>query len=282
MKLYITGDTHGDNWESGKLWRKPFSQFAKRLTKDDVVLIAGDFGWCWNPTRSGGEAGEERKALDHMEKQPYTLAFIDGNHENFDRLYKYPEGTAFGGPVGVLRPHVLHLKKRGHIYDLCGHKVWCFGGAKSFDIENRIPCKSWWPQEEPTAEEYEYGREQLEAAGWRVDLVVTHEAPSLLAKTLLCKQKLEKSGLPAYLQRTADKLCFRKWYFGHYHKDAEFEAYGSCFGGCEHEYFSCVFDRVLPAAVETPAAPHEEKYFAQDSGAYIWNSLGYGHCKPEW
>ncbi|MCB7362828.1 hypothetical protein LI009_24420, partial [Flavonifractor plautii] len=43
MELYITGDTHGD-----------FSRFRpesfyeqERLTKEDVILVAGDFGGVW-------------------------------------------------------------------------------------------------------------------------------------------------------------------------------------------------------------------------------------------
>ena len=272
--LYITGDTHGMEQDTNKLWKRPFSQISKNLTKDDVVLIAGDFGWCWNPTRSGGESGEEKRALDHLEKLPFTTLFIDGNHENFDRLLKYPEAEAYGGRVGVLRSHVLHLKQRGHIYDICGYKCWCFGGASSTDKQYRIEGCSWWPQEEPSEAEYAYGLEQLTTAGWKVDLVVTHEAPELLSKVILMGTvALGKQS--AYFQQIAGKLSFGRWYFGHYHGEIDFEAYGQGFGGSKPKCFSELYQQIIlaPSGV---ADDKVAKQYSEIGGSFIWNSMGIG------
>lgn len=47
-RIFITGDTHG-SYDIQKLARKNFPE-GKTLTKDDYVIICGDFGCVW-----GGE-----------------------------------------------------------------------------------------------------------------------------------------------------------------------------------------------------------------------------------
>lgn len=220
MAVFVTGDTHGLYCDTKKLYQGKFSNIAKGLTKDDVVIVLGDFGWCFNATRTGVEANEERRALNHFQKLPYTLLFIDGNHENFDRLCKYPEAEAYGGKVGILRPNVLHLKERGHIYDINGLKCWCFGGAYSTDIvsNNRKEGISWWRQEIPTQEEYDRGLNELDNAGWKVDLALTHDAPQKIGK-LIWGPNLHKDPLSEYLDRVSDRIDCQRWYFGHHHVD---------------------------------------------------------------
>ena len=44
-RIFITGDTHGEN-DIGKLNTRLFP-IQKQLTKDDYVIIVGDFGACW-------------------------------------------------------------------------------------------------------------------------------------------------------------------------------------------------------------------------------------------
>lgn len=63
--------------------------------------------------------------------------FVDGNHENFDKLYQYPEKDWHGGRVHEIRPNVLHLM-RGHVFDIQGHSFFCMGGAMSHDIDNGV------------------------------------------------------------------------------------------------------------------------------------------------
>ncbi|MDO5115594.1 MAG: metallophosphoesterase family protein [Synergistaceae bacterium] len=274
--LYLTGDIHGDKYESSKLWRKPFSQTAKDLTKDDYVIIAGDFGWLW----SRGSDRREEKALDYLEKQPYSTLFIDGNHENFDRLYSLDVEEKFGGPVGVLRPHVLHLKSRGHIYIIDGYRIWCFGGATSFDRAFRKEGKNWWPQEEPLEEEYVRGEKELEGVGWRVDLILTHDAPYQIAKYLLQEENreqrpVEQTRVTEYLQAVAKKTSFSRWYFGHYHKDRDYAVYGQTFGGSvsEPKYFSCICDRILKHSAPEIQGELTWRDFRKYEESFIWSSF---------
>lgn len=103
--VYITGDTHAD-----------FSRFAtrrfpeqKQLTKDDFMIVCGDFG-VWH------DCPEERYWFDWLSKKPFTLLFVDGNHENFDRLNNDFSVIDFhGGKAHKIRDNVYHLM-RGYIF----------------------------------------------------------------------------------------------------------------------------------------------------------------------
>ena len=96
------------------------------MTKDDYVIICGDFGGVWNRFE---ENKYEKHWMDWLEKHPFTTLFCEGNHENFDRLYNYPVEKWNGGNVHKIRPSVIHLM-RGQVFQLCGKKFFVFGGAK--------------------------------------------------------------------------------------------------------------------------------------------------------
>lgn len=64
--IFATGDTHCNaRGEFSKLSTKNFHQ-QKELSKDDFVLIAGDFGCLWC------DSGEEHYWLDWLEAKPFT------------------------------------------------------------------------------------------------------------------------------------------------------------------------------------------------------------------
>ncbi|MFV3038172.1 hypothetical protein ACNI5A_34110, partial [Klebsiella pneumoniae] len=67
---------------------------------------------------------------------------------------------------------------RGSVLELEGKKYLCFGGAESPDREEREPGVNWWKQEMPSDEEYAACEQNLEACGYQVDYVLTHDAPS--------------------------------------------------------------------------------------------------------
>ena len=74
--IYITGDTHGD-WKS-RLNEHSFPE-QKEMTKDDYVIILGDFG-IWD------NSDKERRNLDWLNNRNFTTLFISGNHSNYDIL----------------------------------------------------------------------------------------------------------------------------------------------------------------------------------------------------
>ena len=127
MKIFATGDTHG-NFEQ---FRPEYFPEGRELTREDVVLQLGDFGGVW----FGDERDDE--TLDWLEKLPFTVAFVSGNHENYDALKSCPTEIWHGGRVQPIRPHVLHLT-RGQIFELAGLTFFTMGGASSHDIEDGI------------------------------------------------------------------------------------------------------------------------------------------------
>ena len=124
--IYVTGDTHT---EPSRLSNKNFPEQAE-MTKEDYVVILGDFGLVF---AAPDESREEKYWLDWLEERPFTMLFVDGNHENFDRLDAYPVEEWHGGKIQKIRPSVIHLM-RGEIYDIDGASVFTFGGAASRDI----------------------------------------------------------------------------------------------------------------------------------------------------
>ena len=95
------------------------------------------------------------------------------------------------------------------------------GGAASSDRQYRREGRSWWPEEMPSEEEMDHCRASLNRVGWRVDYVVSHEAPAALAEGLCRERGREYRGdrLQRFLAELDDRLGYRAWFFGHYHGD---------------------------------------------------------------
>lgn len=233
--LYITGDLHGE-YEIAKLSTANFHG-GKSLCKKDYIIILGDFGLVWE---NDGESKQEKYWLDWLENKNWTTLFIDGNHEHFPRLRGYPETEMFGDTVGIIRPSVLHLKKRGGIYTIPDGttelKCWCFGGAMSHDKERRRDGISWWREELPSDEEYEYGMKTLADVENNVDFIFTHEAcESVLREIYGSLHNMPDNRttyeLPKYFQRVAETTNFKAWYFGHHHINVKLGLGGKVFEG---------------------------------------------------
>lgn len=81
--------------------------------------------------------------------------------------------------------------------------------------------KTWWPEEMPSESEMKRCRASLDRVGWKVDYVVTHEAPSDLADELCmeCNREFYDDSLQAFLGELDGRLDYRTWFFGHYHDD---------------------------------------------------------------
>lgn len=202
--IYVTGDTHGN------FLRFQLEHFPEQagMTKEDMVIIAGDFGGVWfGDSRDDG-------TLDWLERLPFTLAFVCGNHENYDALERYPVAEWHGGKVHRIRPHVLHLM-RGQIFELEGYRFFTMGGAKSHDTDHRINHISWWRQELPSDEEYSEALQNLDRCGWQVDYIITHCAPTSIALT--GSRHNEADRLTDFLQEVRERAKYHYWLFGHYH-----------------------------------------------------------------
>lgn len=234
--IYITGDCH-----------RNFNRFSeenfpeqKEMTKDDYVIICGDFGGVWSIDQRD-KAEVER--MNWLNARPFTTLFVDGNHENFDRLRRFPMMRWKGGKIHRIRPSVYHLM-RGQVFEIDDKKFFTFGGAQSHDIQGgifeaedpqlkekvreahrlnlpyRVNKVSWWKEELPTESEMEEGLQNLGLHGNKVDFVITHCcASSTLAEFSYGIYKPDF--FHRYLEKVKQRCSYRKWFFGHYHMDKD-------------------------------------------------------------
>ena len=202
--IYATGDCHGNF----RRFQPEYFPEQAGMTKNDMVIIAGDFGGV------GFGARRDDETLDWLERLPFTLAFVCGNHENYDALERYPVAEWHGGKVHRVRPHVLHLM-RGQIFELESYRFFTMGGAKSHDTNHRINHISWWRQELPSDEEYIEALQNLERYNWQVDYIITHCAPTCIA--LMGSRHNEADRLTDFLQDVQKRAKYHYWLFGHYH-----------------------------------------------------------------
>lgn len=227
--IFVTGDIHSD---PRRLNVDSFYE-QKEMTKDDYAIVLGDFGLIWNKNK---ESKYEKHWLDWLEGKSFTTLFVDGNHENFDRLNSYPVEEWKGGKIQRIRPSVIHLM-RGQVFNINGKVIFTFGGAQSTDITDgileigdsrikswkrdfskvfRVNHLSWWKEELPTSIEMQEGLDNLNKVNWKVDFVLSHCCASS-TQILLSQGWYKPDRLTSYFEDIRAKLEFKKWMFGHYH-----------------------------------------------------------------
>ena len=216
-KVFVCGDTHMpiDYWKlQNKHWKE-----QKDLDKGDFLIIAGDFGLIWRL-----EADKEEKYLTkELANRKFTTLFIDGNHENFERLDALEEIDMFGGKVGKVCDSIYHLK-RGYIYNIAGKRYFCFGGAMSTDKQYRIVDISWWDRETQSKEEEERALDNLDACNFQVDHVITHTAPQTIIKQMhWIDTRRFRDPVAIFLEYLDSMIKCKSWHFGHFHEDQLYE-----------------------------------------------------------
>ncbi|MDE5866632.1 MAG: metallophosphoesterase [Lachnospiraceae bacterium] len=253
MSVWVTGDIHGNP----QRFSSDIFTEQKEMTKNDTVIILGDFGLVWDFT---GENKTEKYWLDWLEKKPFTTVFIDGNHDNFDRLDKYPVEEWHGGKVNFIRPSVIHLM-RGQIFNIEDKTFFAFGGASSHDISAgilepddpdfkekkkrldrnpfalyRINHMSWWERELPNEEELKIGLVNLEKHDNKVDYIITHSPYTSLLRQMDGGSGLYQSDrLTDYLQEIKKTVDYKHWLFGHMHVNHTFH----------WEKSSCLYEQII-------------------------------------
>ncbi len=206
--VFVTGDTHGDikRFSGSKL---------KGLTKNDTIIVCGDFGFIWDDSKT------EQRNLKKLAKKKYTICFIDGTHENFDRLMSYKECEFKGGRAHKIADNIYHLM-RGQVYTIEGRRIFTMGGGESPDIDYRYEQNTWSKYEIPSKDELREGAENLEKADCNVDVIITHEPPLKIKSFLNLQDEAESlkvSGLNTYFQELGQACKFDKWFFGSMHMD---------------------------------------------------------------
>lgn len=215
--IYLTGDTHR-NISIEKV-RQLFKE--KTLTQDDYLIVAGDFG-----TPGFGKILELDRNMDFWNNAPCQILFVDGNHENFGELNALPVTQWKGGKIHELSFNVKHLM-RGQVFDIDGKRIFTMGGATSPDKCMRTIGIDWFKEEELNYAEMDEAICNLLRVDNRVDYVVTHT----IGSEFICKYmsnhivpRREYMGPSnTFFDYISDILCYKHWYFGHFHDDVDYE-----------------------------------------------------------
>ncbi len=122
-----------------------------------------------------------------------------------------------------VRKNIFHLM-RGQIFTIEDKTFLTMGGAYSIDKYMRREGYSWWPEELPSDEEYKEAAKTIEAHEWKVDYVISHTAPrEIIGRMCRCPDEhdIELTGFLEWIMYEAD---YKKWFFGHWHLDAEIDS----------------------------------------------------------
>lgn len=207
---YITGDIHGN--------LQRIESFS-RVTSDPIIIL-GDCGFNYYMGKKDDLLKSMAAGLSN------TLLCIKGNHEiHPDQLDFYKTKLWNGAEVYYQDeyPNILFAKD-GEIYNIDGDKVFVIGGAYSVDKNYRIARGwNWFSSEQPSEETKARCIDTLNKADWKVDIVLSHTAPLRAEPKHLFLPNIDQRQVDKtteiFLDEIAEKLSFKKWYFGHYHGD---------------------------------------------------------------
>ena len=226
-RIFVTGDTHG---------MIDFSKLVifarqKKLDRSDYIIICGDCGVLW----------DEESMVDYINAYDSigaTILFVDGNHENHNMLsHALNIEWWHGGKVHKISNHIYHMQ-RGEIFFLYGKSFLALGGADSHDKEYRKENESWWKAETIKDEDIANALSHLTNNDNYVDYVISHCPPNKILKDIeddftVCGEevpyyiapKLKPENSNKQLDIVADKINFRKWFFGHLHTKIQVDNY---------------------------------------------------------
>ena len=216
--IWVTGDKHG------QLSAMELPDY-KKIKKNDTLLICGDFGFIWDHSRA------ETKTLKALNKRKYTIAFVDGCHENFELLESYPIVEFHGGKARQIMPNIFQLM-RGEVYEIEGKKILAFGGGS---VENTTgDLDQNWENVEPTTAQIDNAVQHIKQVEGAVDIIISHEPPySILG--CMDINKADGTTIHDVLEQIRTHCKFKKWYFGKFHVDKEIPP-----------YYTAVFDGLIP------------------------------------
>lgn len=200
--IYITGDMHGDidRFKAREI---------KRLRKGDTLIICGDFGFIWS-----GSA-QEKKTLDKLSRQKYTIAFVDGVYENHALLAEYPAVTWNGGRAHQIANNIFHLM-RGQVYTVESKVLFAMGGGENPEPDNDNPAMEGCM---PTINDILIeAYTNLQRVRNIVDYIITHDCPATV-KNFLNMDSSHFNNLNAFFNDLAKSVHYKKWYFGCQHLD---------------------------------------------------------------
>lgn len=192
MHVAVCGDWHAD---PGAI--EVITDIGTRWPSVEHIFHCGDFGWKFDPSYL-------EEMTNELERQELTLSFVDGNHEDFDYLFKHWKQ----------RKRIWYMPRTTH-FMLYGRTIFAMGGAHSIDKHYRTPGISWWPEEEISERDV-----QIALQAQKAEIVFAHDAP------LTCDLELEygykddsnSNRNREALQLIVDHVQPKVLFHGHYHK----------------------------------------------------------------
>ena len=162
-KILLVGDTHGSYNELYLIYK------TAQKNEVEAIVQLGDFGFGWDIHNKTNQCNWSRViSTQYYQKYKIPLYWIDGNHENFDRLEKIPLDE---NGYREIFPGVIHLS-RGSKIKFGETTFLALGGAYSVDKNGRKIGKSWWEQETITDEDVDRAIKAGPA-----DILLTHDIP---------------------------------------------------------------------------------------------------------
>ncbi|MCK9541125.1 MAG: metallophosphoesterase [Novosphingobium sp.] len=218
MSLWVTGDIHG-SMEISKIsnWNKKYKPNTK-----DCLIVCGDFGLIFNNKMTN----EEKYWLNWLSDKKFTTIFLDGNHDNLNKILEYPsdivDNETLFGKFRKINDKVLY-SHRGNIFLYDNMSCLTIGGAKSIDKCMRKENIDWWSTELLSLKDEEYIFEKIKKQN-KVKYVFTHASPeSVLSYVTHDFGLYDKFYDPTtkVLQNVRERLYYDKWFCGHYHIDKD-------------------------------------------------------------
>lgn len=207
-KYMVAGDWHGNT-----TWAVKMVEQAHRIGINKIIQV-GDFG-LWDHTLSGV------KYLDVLNDQcrmrGVYVYFVDGNHENHDRLkwYDVNNPSSHQGHT-YIRSHILHLP-RGSRWEWDGKVFVAVGGAYSIDKAWRREGESWWVGETLTDREVEF---KVPNNG---DYLFTHDCPTNAPFRFRIKDDPDSHIHRQRMDQVGKKVGAKLWFHGHMHEKYEYD-----------------------------------------------------------
>lgn len=221
--IYLIGDTHGE-MEINKLSNKRNAP----MKENDVVIVLGDFGLIFNNMTTS----EESYWLNWLESKPFYTLFIDGNHDNHNKinsnLLEFINENNIKGKFHKINSKVFHIP-RGTIFYINDISFLGIGGAISIDKSKRKENIDWWSTELISSKEQRIIEDTIENND-KVDYILTHTCPQSLFNTMYKEYGFTQFYDPTtkILEYVKDNIEFKHWYFGHFHLDNKFDNKFTC------------------------------------------------------
>ncbi len=219
MKYLFVGDTHGHK-DLEKL-KNALPHLG--LNRQDALIHCGDWGAPW--------IADSDDALTWWQELRLKKIICLGNHENYRWIHSLPL-TRRWGARGYDLGGGLFAPLAGEVATVGGRTFWFYPGGLSIDFFLRTPGRSLFQEE---LLENDMAQRALNNLMRRapVDYIISHDAPRghvgrrfgfhiMPPPASWYKHLGLEEGSrahPGYVLEQVPQGSYRRWYFGHHHRD---------------------------------------------------------------